>query len=585
MRRIRKPWPELSGLVVGGIAFAGILAIVRVGWNIARPDDLFMDSWVLVHIFRAMDGESEWLPRAALTLHYPLSFLPLYPISKVFGAFETVKLVYPVIASLAAVPAYLIARRGPMPLIGAAAMVALPDLMVKTLTGTPQGAALPLFMLALYFALRRHRTGFMIAATAVLFTHHLTGLITMVLYFTIWVLPARAGETDAVGASGGLQANPAHTSAGFRFLTREWPYLTYFALWPLYWAWTFSNTGQSYMAPILLALAAIVGVPLSFSLLIAAPWIRRGVHALGSLVARQPVAVVLGSAGLAFLAGAAFTGLVLESPGLSTAAWANRVVTGLYGALLVLGFSAAIARRHTGLVTFSALLLLLGATDLAMGCQHVFDGLRVADYALLGGLAAMFGPGLRARWLSRPLLAAVLIVAVAASLLRMGPGYERLFAYDAGDMEAAGWVERNIPKDATVATDTKMSLLVLGEGGRNATFEGTWWLFDGSPIDQYVSELNRSERFIDRPISYALVSDYMLERGAEISWFSSALPAGKELPARLDGYGDRVYEEHGITIWKLNSELRPGAAAFASIDLTSDLLARVFRGFAGSLCR
>ena len=103
MQRIAKPWPGLSGLFVGAVALAGILAAVRVGWNLARPDDLFMDSWVLVHILRAMDGESAWLPRAALTLHNPLSFLPLYPISKVFGAFDTVKLAYPVVASLAVV--------------------------------------------------------------------------------------------------------------------------------------------------------------------------------------------------------------------------------------------------------------------------------------------------------------------------------------------------------------------------------------------------------------------------------------------------------------------------------------------------
>ena len=61
-----------------------------------------------------------------------------------------------------------------------------------------------------------------------------------------------------------------------------------------------------------------------------------------------------------------------------------------------------------------------------------------AAYALLAGLAALFGPGLSARWVSRPLLAAALIVAVAASLLRMGPGYDRPFAYDPGNLKAAG---------------------------------------------------------------------------------------------------------------------------------------------------
>ena len=518
---------------------------------------------MLVHILETLDSGMGRLPRAALTLHYPLAFLPLYPAAKVVGALDAVRLAYPVMASLAAVPAYLIVRKGRAPVAGVVAMLLLPDLMVKTLTGTPQGIALPLFVLALYFALRRHRTGFLICATAVLFTHHLTGLVTLVMYYTLWVLPR-------------LQEH--------RFLRREWPYLLYFSSWPLYWAWTFSNTGQAYMAPILMILVVVGGVPFAVLLYLAAPRIHGVLGPLGGRVARMPAIALLlvGAAGA--LAGWLLSDLVLDSPGLSTAAVANRAVTAMYAALLVLGGAGALARRHLGLTLFSGTLLGLGAFVLAVGCQHVFDGLRVADYAVLGLVAALFAPGLRARWLSRRLLFAVAAIVVLAGVVRLGPGYDRLFAHTVGQREAARWVEANIPEGASIASDTKMSLLVLGEGGHNATFEGTWWLFDGSPVDLFVAELNNGHRFRDRPISYVLLSDYMLERGADVAWFSATLRPDASLPGRLDGYGEQVYDRGGVRIWRLDPVLVSGTGA-GRIDLTADLLSRLHGGIAAGPCR
>ena len=120
------------------------------------------------------------------------------------------------------------------------------------------------------------------------------------------------------------------------------------------------------------------------------------------------------------------------------------------------------------------------------------------------------------------------------------------------EREAAQWIERNIPLNATIASDTKMSLLILGEGGRNATYEGTWWLFDGSPVRPIVATLNGASRFRDRPIRYVALSDYMLERGAEIAWFSATVKPDRALPQRIDDLGHRVYDRGGVTIWELD---------------------------------
>ena len=170
--------------------------------------------------------------------------------------------------------------------------------------------------------------------------------------------------------------------------------------------------------------------------------------------------------------------------------------------------------------------------------------------------------------------------------MRLGPGYDRLFAHTDGQREAARWIETYVPERASVATDAKMSLLVLGASGRNATFEGTWWLFDGSPIEAYVGELNRGFRFRDRPIRYVLLSDYMLSRGADVAWFSPTLRAGADLPLRLDRIGRRVYDEADVVIWELDSDRMSAASATTNrVDLTKATLSRLHGGFAGSPCR
>ena len=90
----------------------------------------------------------------------------------------------------------------------------------------------------------------------------------------------------------------------------------------------------------------------------------------------------------------------------------------------------------------------------------------MVDYVVLGGLAALFALGLSARWMSRSLLLTVAVVVVLAGGFRLANSYDRLFVNTDGQIEAARWVKANTPDDVSIASDTKMSLLILGEGGR-----------------------------------------------------------------------------------------------------------------------
>ncbi|MBI2965181.1 MAG: hypothetical protein HYY34_03125 [Chloroflexi bacterium] len=565
VRRIE--WP------VAGLVLAAGFALWRVGWNLAHPHDLFLDSWVLVHIMRVLDGDADPLPRSVLTLQYPLAYLPFVPFAKIFGPFATVKVIYAVAACLAAVPSYMLVRRGPMPAMGAVAILFIPDVVAKSLTGTPQGIAFPLFLLALYFALRRRRLPFVIAATAVLFTHHLTGLVTMVLYYATMVVPDVRNQG---------------------FLRREWPYLVYFGAWPFWWAWTFSNIDQSYLGPMMLVLVVGIGLPLAFIAYAAAPWLRSAVERSGERIASRgvlPVVVTtLAFAAISWL----LAGAVVDSPGLSSSAIANRTVVAVYGAALALGFAAALARKDVALTSFILALLALGAATVLTGCQRVFDGLRLADFAAAGSLVALFAPASivfapassAARWVRRPLLVAIAVLLIAAGLLRMQSGYERLFAHTEGQAAAARWISENLPAKTSIATDTKMSLMVLGAGDHNATFEGTWWLFSGEPISPYVAALNRSGNFKQRPVEYALLADYMFDRGAEVAWFVPARLPDPGLTRELDDLGERVYDQDGITIWKLDggSIARAAGPAAGSVSFNAGLPPGRLALF-GGLCR
>ena len=197
-------------------------------------------------------------------------------------------------------------------------------------------------------------------------------------------------------------------------------------------------------------------------------------------------------------------------------------------------------------------LLALGAVVISVGCQHVFDGLRLADYAILGGLAALFAPGLEARWSSRPLLLGVALLVIVAGGLRLSSSYDRLFDYTEGHVAAARWAAESTPADATFASDTRMSLLLLGAARRNATFEGTDWLFDGSPLASRIRALNANARFVDRPIRYVLLSDALRDTGAEVAWFTPTVKPPPSLEPRLDGLGQRVYNRGGVTVWELD---------------------------------
>jgi hypothetical protein len=220
----------------------------------------------------------------------------------------------------------------------------------------------------------------------------------------------------------------------------------------------------------------------------------------------------------------------------------------------------------------------LGFLVLPTGCHRVFDGLRLADYAILGGLVGLMAPGLDARWKSPAVVLAILLVFSAAAL-RMEYGRDRLFGLTDGQYAAAQWVEANTEPGVSIATDTKMSLLILGEANRSATFEGSRWLFDGTPIGPTITALNTSgPSFLNHPITHVMLTDYMLTRGADVGWFGATTVVKPGMYEELDAIGERVYVQDGVTIWALDQDRTAGAGRreFASKSALTLLTDRFF---------
>ena len=547
-----------------GLALAAALAAARVGWQLVRPDDLFLDSWVLVHILEVFNGEASPLPRATLTLQYPLSYLPFVIPARVIGALDTVKFVYPVVSSLAAIPAYMLVRRGMAPVAGVLALLFVPDVLVKALNGTPQGIAFVLFLFAVYFSIRKNRAAFTVTAIVTLLTHHLTGLAVLLLYFSVWVLP----RTREPG-----------------FFRHEWLYLLLFSAWPLYWALTFAVTNQWYLAPIFLGLAAIVGAPLGAGLYILWPAIRRAIRFTGSLAADLSARRIVTIAALAAATGWVASGSLVDTPGLSSAEAANRMVAALYMGAISLGLLAVLARRDEGLTIFVLAASVFVTLILALGCRVFFDSLRLLDYILIVALAALFSPGLEGRWVSRSVLITAAVVVVLAGSIRLAFNYERLFAYTPGEVAAAQWIRANTKPSEAVATDTKMSLLILGRAGRHATFEGTWWLFEAAAIGPYITALNDGDRFRERPITYILIADYMIERGAEVAWFTPLARPSAAAMESIESIAAAVYDQAGVRIWKISEKPARARPTSSPVDFTGPLGVDCARGLDSLMLR
>ncbi|MBX6351154.1 MAG: hypothetical protein IRZ11_06555, partial [Clostridia bacterium] len=532
---------RVAAWLAEGAALAAVVALVRVVWNAAHPLDLFTDSWPFAQLLGATADGGPVLARGRLTLFYPLAYLPFLPAAAAWGGAAAVRYAVPVWASVAVLPAVRLFSGGPAPLLAALALVSLPDASLKALTGTPQAVAEPLLVLALGLGSAGRRPAFLAVALATLATHHLSSLEVLVVYWAAFVAPkaARSGARAAWRA--------------------EWPGVLLFALWPAVWLGSFCAAGRADLAALLTLAVALGGLPFALAATWAAPHLERLRGSLRArlLARRHGASILAAAASLAALLASAWA----TPPGLSG---------GALGPLLALAYAGLAGRLAPALVLAddprpAALAFAAGALAsivLVLGLEPFFDPIRLGDLALAAGLLAAFGPpaatplsGERRRrtGLGPRLRAAALALAVVAlGAARIGASWDRLFDYTAADWQAARWLAAHGEPGTTVLADARLSALVTGVGGHDATFEGAAGFFLATDPEAALSALARSPAYAGAPLRYVLIDGRILAQGADVGWYRPPAPARPDLPARLDRVATRVFAKGDAVVWRLD---------------------------------
>lgn len=329
------------------------------------------------------------------------------------------------------------------------------------------------------------------------------------------------------------------------------------------------------MVPVLLIFYFVVGLPACFFLYLATPYLHRKLDYWGQRSSGIKPVFVLGGVIVVSLLGYGL-GLFLRLSILSQSSVYTSLFAIICAAVIALGVAGLFKRRDIGMSLFIMALLCLAGLVLISGYDSIFDGLRLVDFILVSAIVVIFMGGLTGLWASRTLLFGIMTMVILAYGIHFATGYSQMFSYTSGEYEAATWLEANSSVNVTIATDTKMSLLLLGVADRNATYEGSSWLFDSSTLKESIEELNEGQPvensaagkvilgqyttgsvgsntgFLKRPIRYVLIADYMMTSGADVSWFSAPLKPSADLEVVLDQLGNRVYSHDGVIIWQLS---------------------------------
>ena len=143
--------------------------------------------------------------------------------------------------------------------------------------------------------------------------------------------------------------------------------------------------------------------------------------------------------------------------------------------------------------------------------------LTMATFAGYGMVDALSKVGKRAR--TGVALSVIILLVLAAgfstALVTSTTTPSKVGASPAGDISASVWLRTNTPPSATVASDHRLSSIVFGFSGRNATWEkGGYPIFTSSNPGELYAGLNSSQTPSgNKTIDYLLLDTYMMEGG------------------------------------------------------------------------
>jgi hypothetical protein len=205
--------------------------------------------------------------------------------------------------------------------------------------------------------------------------------------------------------------------------------------------------------------------------------------------------------------------------------------------------------------------LLLSSLIGLMASSRVLLPYRHTQY-LIVPLALLIGIGLvmmynmvDSKKRTKKLLAIGLVaVLLALCALSAYPPKELIGGFQEGtseaDMQAVAWAKSSLNEDATVASDHRMSSIIFGFGGLNATWDEAYSTLHADNYNGCRSELeNISTPSGEKPIDYILLDDDIKSGAALLQW-ENAEPMSSEAQEKFEKWPFvKLYESNGVEVY------------------------------------
>ena len=172
------------------------------------------------------------------------------------------------------------------------------------------------------------------------------------------------------------------------------------------------------------------------------------------------------------------------------------------------------------------------------------------------GVVKVFKAMCDEKGLKKRLVVGLIIVLLGLSALSSYPPKEMMGGFQEGtseaDMQAVLWARENLTKGATVASDHRMSSMLFGFAGLNATW-------DEADKTLHASSYNESKDEIDninipsgeKSIDYILLDDDIKEGAALLQW-ENAKPMSRKAQEKFEKWPFiKLYEANGVEIYGL----------------------------------
>jgi hypothetical protein len=225
------------------------------------------------------------------------------------------------------------------------------------------------------------------------------------------------------------------------------------------------------------------------------------------------------------------------------------------------GAVAAAGLRGGEAVRGWLLALLASFTGAVVTGSHVLLPYRHADYmvvaaAVLAGAGALALRGLPT-WARRAGPAALGLLVVLNGAAAYPPpavmgGFQEGVAE--AEMEAVRWAGRNLPEDAMVATDHRLSSMLFGYGGVDATWDSSGPFLHAPNASAALEHRELPSPSGLRNVTHALVSPVMRDVGVALYQWENAEPLSEAAEEKFQGPAfPTLYERDGVAIHRVNA--------------------------------